>query len=178
MELCLSEGLGYCSPFLFRVFLIAPWDSLSGLCALWDSLSSSPSLWLGKCTLGWPVWLVIGFPLLGIHPSISIVKLIMIGYRCNCLDGQLNCRASAHWLIGATTCIDYAIGDWAIAEHFVGGNSHIIEFEVTFWMPSKPVVNFTLLEKLRNWWNGWKCKWKQKLIPQNMCHLKIVRSQE
>ena len=77
--------------------------SLSGLCVLWDSLSSFPSLWLGMCTLGWPIWPMIGFPLLGVHPSISIVKLIMIGYCCNHLDGQPNCWASAHWLISVMT---------------------------------------------------------------------------
>ena len=54
-------------------------------------------------SLGWPVWPVIGFPLLGVHPSISIVKLIVIGYHHNHLDGQLNCQASAHWVIGVTT---------------------------------------------------------------------------
>ena len=104
MELCLSEELDFCSPFyLGCCFCIAPWGSLSGLCALWDSLSSFPSLWLGRCTLGWPVWPVIGFPLLGVNPSISVVKLIMIGYCCNYLDWQLNCWASAHWLISVTT---------------------------------------------------------------------------
>ena len=74
---------------LFRVFHIAPWDSLSGLCALWDSLSNFPSLPLGRCTLGQPVWPVIGFPLLGVHPSISIVKLIMIHYHSNAWMGSL-----------------------------------------------------------------------------------------
>ena len=102
MELCLSEHFVFLQPFLFKAFHIAPWDILSGLCALWDSLSSFPHLLLGRCTLGWPVWPVIGFPLLGVHPSISIVKLIMIGYHCNCLDGQLNCWAFTHWLIGVT----------------------------------------------------------------------------
>ena len=113
MDLCLShcyllnaaqlvQGFRLLQPLIFRVFCIAPWDSLSGLCALWDSLSSSPSLLLGRCTLGWPVWPVIGSPLLGVHPSISIVKLIMMGYHSNCLDGQLNCQASAHWLISVT----------------------------------------------------------------------------
>ena len=112
-EFCLSLGtllngalllqpLGLLQPLLFRVFCIAPWEGLSGLCALWDSLSSFPGLLLGRCTLGWPVWPVIGFPLLGVHPSISIVKLIMVGYHCNCLDGQLNCWSFAHWLIGVT----------------------------------------------------------------------------
>ena len=102
MQLSLSPNLGLCSPFLFRVFCIVLWDSLSGLCALWDSLSSFLSLWLGRCTLGWPVWPVVGYPLLGVHPSITIVRQIMIGYHCNCLDGQLNCWASTHWLISVT----------------------------------------------------------------------------
>ena len=95
MELCLFldvSQFGLLQPIFFRVFCIAPWNSLSGLCALWGSLSSFPNLLLGRCTLGWPVWPVIGFPLLGVHPNISIVKLIMIGYCCNHLGGQLNCQ--------------------------------------------------------------------------------------
>ena len=103
MELCLSKDLSFCSLFYLGYFCIAPWNSLSGLCALWGSLSSFPSLWLGRCTLGWAVWPVVGYPLLGVHPSISIVRMIMIGYCCHCLDGQLNYQASAHWLIGVTT---------------------------------------------------------------------------
>ena len=83
--------LAFAAPFLSRVFHIAPLDSLSGLCALWDSLSRFPSLCWGRCTVGWPVWPVVGYPLLGVHPSISIVKLIVIGYCCNHLDGHLNC---------------------------------------------------------------------------------------
>ena len=102
MELCLSKDLDFCIPFYLGYFCIALWDSLSGLCALWDSLSIFPSLWLGRCTLGWPVWPVVGYPLLGVHPSISIVRLIVIGYHCNHLDGQLDYWASAHWLIGVT----------------------------------------------------------------------------
>ena len=93
MELCLSMGLGFCSPFYSGYFSLHPRI---------DSLSSSPSLWLGRCILGWPVWPMIGFPLLGVHPSISTVKLIVTGYHCNCLDGQLNCWSSAHWLISVT----------------------------------------------------------------------------
>ena len=109
MELCLSNLLGFFS-LLFTVFHIVPWDSLSGLCALWDSFSSFPSLLLGRCTLAWPVWPVVGFPLLDVHQGISIVKLIMIGYHCNCLDGQLNCWAFTHWLIGVT--IMYPLCYW------------------------------------------------------------------
>ena len=97
-------------PLLFGVFHIVPWDSLSGLCALTGSLSSFPSLLLGRCTLGWLVWPVIGFPLLGVHPSISIVKLIVIGYQCNCLDGQINYWAFTHWLISVT--IMYQLCYW------------------------------------------------------------------
>ena len=120
-EFCLSPGtllngaplvpsFGLLWPLLFRVFCIAPWHSLSGLCALWDSLSSFPSLLLGRCTLEWSVQPVIGSPLLGVHPSISIVKLIMIGYHCNHLAGQLNCWAFTHLLIGVT--IMYQLCYW------------------------------------------------------------------
>ena len=91
---------GLLQPLLFRVFCIA----------CWDTLSSFPSLLLGRCTLGWSIWPMIGFPLLGVHPSISIVKLIMVGYHCNCLDGQLNCWAFTHWLIGVT--IMYQLCYW------------------------------------------------------------------
>ena len=52
--------------------------------------------------MGWPDWPVIGYPLLGVHASMSIVKLTVLGYCCNCLNGQLNYWASALWLIGAT----------------------------------------------------------------------------
>ena len=121
MEFCLScyyllnaaqlvWGSGLLQPLLFRVFFIGSWDSPSWLCALWDSLCSFPSLWLNRCTLGWPVWPVIGFPLLGVYPSISVVKLIVIGYCCNCLDGQLHCQASAHWVISVT--IMYQLCYW------------------------------------------------------------------
>ena len=108
---------------LLRVFSIVPWDSLSGLCALWGSLSSFPSLLLGRCTLGWLVWPVIGFPLLGVHPSISIVKLIVIGYCCNCLDGQLSYQAFTHWLICVT--IMYQLCYW-----WLGFSTH--HFYTTF----------------------------------------------
>ena len=102
-------GFGLLWLLLFRVFCIAPWDSLSGLSALCGSLSSFVSLLLGRCTLGRPVWPVIGYPLLGVYPSISIVKLIMIGYHCNDLDGKLNYRASAHWLIIVTIMYQFIL---------------------------------------------------------------------
>ena len=52
---------------------------------------------------GWPVQPVIGWSMIGAHPSVSIVSLAMIGYHCNCLDGQLNYQAFTHWLIGGAT---------------------------------------------------------------------------
>ena len=110
MELCLSYLWGFCSLFNLGCFALHPGIAPSGLCALWDSLSSFPGLLLGRYTLGWPVWPVIGFPLLGVHPSISIVKLIVIGYHCNCLDGQLNCWSYTHWLISVT--IMYQLYYW------------------------------------------------------------------
>ena len=53
---------------------------------------------------------MIGYPMIGAHPSMSIVRLIMIGYHFNCLDGQLNYQASAHWSIGGATM--YQLCDW------------------------------------------------------------------
>ena len=55
LELCLSlgilligallvQGFGVLLSLLSRVFCIAPWHSLSGLCASWDSLSGFLSL--------------------------------------------------------------------------------------------------------------------------------------
>ena len=110
IEALLVQRFEVLQSLLSGVFCIVPWDSLSGLCASWDSLSSCPSLWLDRCTLGWPVWPVVGYPLLGVHPSITIVKLIVFGYCCNCLDGQLNYWASTHWLISVT--IMFWIHDW------------------------------------------------------------------
>ena len=69
MQLSFSEILGFCSPFYLGFFAL------------------HLSLQLGWCTLGWLVWPVIGYPLLGVHSSISIVKLIVTGYCCNPLGG-------------------------------------------------------------------------------------------
>ena len=93
----------FCSLFYLGHIHIALWESLSGPVHSGIVCLVSQVLWLGSCILGWPVWPVIGYPLLGVHPSMSIVRLIMIGYHCNHLDGQLNYQASAHWLIGGTT---------------------------------------------------------------------------
>ena len=101
--LLVPRPLGLCSPFLFRVFDIALWDSLSGLHAFSDSLSGFPGLWLGSCIVGRLVWPFIGYPLLGVHPSMSVVRWLVVGYCCNCLDGQLKYWATTHQLISMVT---------------------------------------------------------------------------
>ena len=102
MQLCLSKHFGLCSPFYLGCFALYPGIACLGYVHYGIACLASQSLLLGRCTLSWPVWPVIGFLLLGVHPSISIVKLIMIGYHCNHSDGQLNCQAFAHWLIIVT----------------------------------------------------------------------------
>ena len=93
--LLLSFVLSLC-PLLSRVFSIEPWNSLSGYVhpgiaclafwasdlvgAFWTSLSDYP-------------------PLLGAYPSMTFVKLIVIGHCCDCLGGWLNCLAFTHLLI-------------------------------------------------------------------------------
>ena len=89
-------------PLLFRVFCIALWVSLSGLHASWDSLSSFLSLRLGSGIVGRIVWPFIVYPLLGLHPCMSIVRWVVIGYCCNHLDGQLN-YWTTYWLISVVT---------------------------------------------------------------------------
>ena len=91
--------LGFCNPFYLGCFLIEPWDSLSGY------VHPGIAFWLPKPLIGQVhsgvaclvFWLATFC--LGVHPSMTLVKLIMIGYHCNYLDGQLNCLASTHWLI-------------------------------------------------------------------------------
>ena len=158
-EFCLSKDLGFCSLFYLGYFCIAPWESLSGLCTLWYSLSSFPSLWLGRCTLGWPVWPVIGYPSLDVHPGISIVRLIMIGYCCNCWDGQLNYWASAQWLISVTTMYQLCnqwlghstITDWEVQQHLKAfsstGSASIldIQYNISIATPGPPIPNWWLL---------------------------------
>ena len=111
--MCSPQRSSAClSPSLFYAVHIhvALRDSLFGLCALWNSLSSFPGPCLGSCILRWPVWSVNGYPMKGAHPSMSIVRLIMIGYHFNCLEGQLNYQASVHWPIGGATM--YQLCDW------------------------------------------------------------------
>ena len=75
-ELCVSKVLGFAVPFYAVHICTALWDIWSGLVHSGIAcLVSQASDWL---------------PFLGVHPSISIVKLITIGYCCNCLDGQFN----------------------------------------------------------------------------------------
>ena len=101
MQFSLSEDLGFCNPFYLGYFALHP--GMTYLVYMHcDILSSIPSLQFGRCTLGWPGWPVISFPLSGVHPSISIVKVTVIAYHCNHLDGLLDSQASALWLTGAT----------------------------------------------------------------------------
>ena len=67
----LVPEFGLLQPLLLQYFHVASWGGLSRSCAFWDSLSGFPGLLLGKCILGGSV---IGFPLLGVHPSVSIVR--------------------------------------------------------------------------------------------------------
>ena len=41
--------------------------------------------------------------MIGAHLSVSIVSSAVIGYPFNCLDGQLNCEAFTHCIIGRAT---------------------------------------------------------------------------
>ena len=41
--------------------------------------------------------------MIGAYLSVSIVSSVLIGYCCNCLDGQLNYQAFTHCIIGRTT---------------------------------------------------------------------------
>ena len=43
---------------------------------------------------------MIGYSLIGAQLSVSIVSPVVIGYHCNCLDGQLNWQAFTHCTIG------------------------------------------------------------------------------
>ena len=86
----MSEDLGFCSLFYPVHICIALWDSLPGL------------VHSGIACLASQVP-VIGYPMIDAHPRMSIVKLIVIGYHSNHLDGQLNYQASAHWLISGAT---------------------------------------------------------------------------
>ena len=81
--LSLPGLLGLCSPSFYLGYSpIELWDSLSGYV--------HPGI---ACLAFWASdWLVI-------HPSMTLVKLIMIGHCCDCLVGGLNCLVSTCWLI-------------------------------------------------------------------------------
>ena len=94
MELCLSEDLGVCSPFYLGCFALHPGIACLGY--VHDGiacLASQASDWTGA------LWDSLSGLWLAVYPSMTMVKLIMIGYCCNCLDGQLNYQASVCWLI-------------------------------------------------------------------------------
>ena len=41
--------------------------------------------------------------MIGAYLSVSIVSLVVTGYHCNCLDGQLKWQAFTHCIIGRAT---------------------------------------------------------------------------
>ena len=92
MQLSLCKDLGFFSLF-YPVHICT---------TLWDSL-------LGFVHSGLAC-LAIGYPITGAHPSMSIVRLIMIGYHCNCMGELFNYQTSAHWLIGGATM--YQLCSW------------------------------------------------------------------
>ena len=78
---------GFCSPFHSGCFLVEPWDSLSdyvysGIACL----AFQATDWVGAFW-GSLSGFLISHLLLGVHPSVTLVKLIVIGYHCSHLDG-------------------------------------------------------------------------------------------
>ena len=41
--------------------------------------------------------------MIGAHTSVSTVSFAVIGYHCNCLDGQLDYQTLTHCIIGGAT---------------------------------------------------------------------------
>ena len=87
---------GSAVPFYPECFPIEPWESLSGYVhpgitclAFWASD------WLGALWTSLSDYRL----LLGVHPSVTFVKLFVIGHCCDSLGGWLNCLAFTHWLI-------------------------------------------------------------------------------
>ena len=82
-----SSSPGFCSPFYSGCFLVEPWDSLSDYVYPGIAyLAFQASDWVGAFW-GSLSGFLISHLLSGVHPSITLVKLIVIGYHCNCLDG-------------------------------------------------------------------------------------------
>ena len=84
--LSLSSPVGFCSPFYPGCFLIEPLDNLSdyvhpGIACL----VFQDSDWVGAFW-GSLSGFLISHLLLGVHPSMTLVKLMMTGYHFNCLD--------------------------------------------------------------------------------------------
>ena len=79
--LLLLPQLGFCSPFYPGCFHFEPWDSLSdyvhpGIACLAFQASDWAGAFWGSLS-----GFVINHLLLGVHPSMTLVKLIMIGYH-------------------------------------------------------------------------------------------------
>ena len=82
-----SLSLGLCSPLYSGCFFVEPWDSLSDyvyrgiVCLAFQASDWAVAFWGSLSSF------LISHLLLGIHPSVTLVKMIVIGYYCNCLDG-------------------------------------------------------------------------------------------
>ena len=84
------------------------WDSvvplLSSSIELSDSLYGYVHLWIGQVH-SWLACLII-------HPSMTLVKLTMIGHCCDHLVGELNCLASTHLLIAQPRLCSSTLFQW------------------------------------------------------------------
>ena len=98
-SLSLSLSLSLLSsavPFYLGCFPTEPWDSLSGYVHPGIAcLAFQASYWVGT------FWTSLSDypPLLGVYPSVTLVKLIRIGHCCDHLGGWLNCLTFTHWLV-------------------------------------------------------------------------------
>ena len=77
--LLLSSFIQCVFPLNLEIACLAFWAS-DWVGACWTSLSDYP-------------------PLLGVCPSMTFVKLFMIGHCCDHFGGWLNCLAFTHWII-------------------------------------------------------------------------------
>ena len=74
-----SPSLGFCSPFYSGCFLVEPWDSMSDSVYPWIAcLAFQAPDWVGAFW-GSMSGFLISHLLLSVHPSMTLVKLIMIG---------------------------------------------------------------------------------------------------
>ena len=67
------------------------------VCLASQAPDRAASLWDGLSGLG------LFKSMIGVYLSVSIVSFAVIGYHFNCMDGQLNCQALTHCIIGRAT---------------------------------------------------------------------------